>query len=259
LLYRALGWEIPEFAHLPMMLNSKGEKLSKRHAAVSVHEYRDRGFSPMGVLNYLVRFGWSSGDQEIFRREELISLFSWDRVNKSDGKFDEKKFADVAFEHLKRDDLTSLDQYTQWVRPFLFARGLTDVPEATLRAAIPGVRERARTLVDAAQDLDFYFRENPEFDPKAREKFLSRDAAKRLMALANLLGGLEPWSASALEEAGKRFAETEKLTLKDFAQAARVALTGKAASPPLFEVMAVLGREKTLDRLRRAADLASVE
>lgn len=257
LLYRALGWEPPEFAHLPMMLNSKGEKLSKRHASVSVQDYRDRGFSPMGVLNYLVRFGWSFGDQEIFSREELIRHFDWARVNKSDGRFDEKKFADVAFEHLKREDLTSLDDYVAWVRPFLSQRGLGSPPEDTLRAAIPGIRERARTLADAATDLEFYFRDVPELDDKARQKFLTQETKPRLAALADTLAPVEPWQAAALEASAKTWAESQGLALKDFAQAARVALTGRAASPPLFDVMAVLGRERSIERLRRAVSLVS--
>ncbi|HYO93584.1 MAG TPA: glutamate--tRNA ligase [Polyangiaceae bacterium] len=257
LLYQAFGWQPPEFAHLPMMLSAKGEKLSKRHASVAVQDYRERGFSAMGVLNYLVRFGWSFGDQEIFSRGELIEHFSWDRVNKSDGKFDEKKFADVAFEHLKRDDLTSLDEYVEWVRPFLAQRGVADVPADTLRSAIPGVRERARTLVDAAQDLAFYFTEPPEYEEKARLKFLTSGASAHLLALGSALAALEPWSAATLEEAAKRWAEERGLALKDFAQAARVALTGRSASPPLFEVMAVLGRDKSLSRLKLGAKLAS--
>lgn len=256
LLYRALGWTPPQFAHLPLMLNAKGEKLSKRDGAVSVQDYRDRGFTPMGVLNYLVRFGWSFGDQEIFSRQELIERFSWDRVNKSDGKFDEKKFADVAFEHLKRPDLTSLDEYVAWVKPFLERRGLHDVPEAKLRAAIGGIRERARTLVDAAHDLDFYFRDPPEMDEKAQKKFLTPESAGRLEQLAAVVGAVDPWEAPALEHAVKTWAEQQGLALKDFAQAARVALTGRSASPPLFDVMAVLGKEDSLRRLARGAALA---
>ncbi|HLV64647.1 MAG TPA: glutamate--tRNA ligase, partial [Polyangiaceae bacterium] len=256
LLYRAFGWEPPEFAHLPMMLSPKGDKLSKRHASVSVQEYRDRGYPPMGVLNYIVRFGWSLGDQEIFSRKELIEAFSWDRVNKSDGKFDEKKFADVAFEHLKRDELTPLAEYAERVRPFLEQRGLTNVPEDRLRAAIPGIRERARTLVDAAHDLDYYFREPPELDEKARAKFLTRDAAAHLTGLRAALADVEPWQAATLEAKTKEWAEASGLTMKDFAQAARVALTGRSASPPLFEVMVVLGREQTLSRLARGSELA---
>lgn len=256
LLYRALGWDPPEFAHLPLMLNAKGEKLSKRDGAVSVQEYRDRGFTPMGVLNYLVRFGWSSGDQEIFSRKELVSLFGWDRVNKSDGKFDEKKFADVAFEHLKRPELTSLDEYCDWVKPFLARRGLDNVADATLRAAVPGIRERARTLGDAAHDLDYYFRETPELDEKASKKFLTAEVAPRLRALAGVLGNVGTWQAATLEQAVKQWADEQGLTLKDFAQAARVALTGRSASPPLFDVMEVLGRDASLSRLVRGAEFA---
>jgi glutamyl-tRNA synthetase len=251
-----LGFEPPEFAHLPMMMSPKGEKLSKRHADVSVQDYRARGYSPMGVLNYVVRFGWSSGDREIFGREELISLFGWDRVNKSDGKFDEKKFADVAFEHLKRDDLTPLPSYAEGVKPFLAERGIVDPDPALLLRAIPGIRERARTLKDAAFDLDFYFREPPEVDPKAREKLLDAPAAALMVELADALGSVPGWDAASLEAAARVFAEGKGRIMKDVAQPARVALTGRAASPPLFEVMAVLGRERSLARLHRAPSLS---
>jgi len=221
-----------------------------------VKEYRDKGFSPMGVLNYLVRFGWSAGDKEIFSREELIQLFSWDHVNKGDGKFDEKKFADVAFEQLKRPELTSLDEYVAWVKPFLAQRGIENPDEALLRQAIPGVRERARTLVDAAFDLDFYFRELPELDEKARQKFLTPAAAPHLSALRGLFEAATVWQAEPLESALKQWVESSGLTMKDVAQPVRVALTGRSASPPLFDVMTVLGREQSLSRLARAAEIA---
>lgn len=256
LLYRAFGWETPEFAHLPLMMSARGEKLSKRDAAVGVQDYRDRGYSPMGVLNYLVRFGWSFGDQEIFSRAELIEHFNWDRVNKSDGKFDEKKFSDVVFEHLKREDLISLDEYEAWVRPFLAKRELLNPSAELLRAGIPTIRERAKTLVDAAAALDFYVREAPLFDADAQKKFLTPETGPRLTALAAALREVRPWAASELEQRAKRFAEEGSLALKDFAQAARVAVTGRSASPPLFDVMVVLGRERTLERLESAAALA---
>jgi glutamyl-tRNA synthetase len=184
-------------------------------------------------------------------------LFDWNRVNKSDGKFDEKKFADVAFEHLKRTELTSLEEYVEWVQPFLLARGVQSAPESRLRAAIPGIRERARTLSDAAVDLDFYFRAEPELDDKASKKFLTPESGPKLLSLAEALRRVESWSANELEIAVKHFAESAGFELKDFAQAARVALTGRGASPPLFEVMAVLGRDVTLTRLTRGAELAS--
>ncbi len=257
LIYRALGWDPPEFAHLPMMLSPKGDKLSKRHTAVSVQEYRDRGYPAAGVLNYIVRFGWSSGDQEIFGLQELVQKFSWDHVNKSDGKFDDKKFADVAFEHLKRPELTPLDTYAENVRPFLAERGLTDPNARILLAAIPGIRERARTYKDAASDLDFYFREPPELDVKARDKLLDTAGAARLVELAAALDGQEAWEAPALESAVRVWSEARGLAVKDVAQPARVALTGRSASPPLFEVMVVLGKDRSLARLRRAPALVS--
>ena len=257
LLFRAFGWELPQFAHLPMMLSRKGEKLSKRHGAVSVREYREKGYTPDAVLNYLVRFGWSFGDQEIFSRQQLIEAFDWERVGKADGKFDEKKFADVAFEHLKNDELTSLDEYVAAAAPFLEARGV-EAKGSLLRETIPTVRTRARTLVDAADAVDFYFRDPPEMDEKARAKFLKPEAAPRLRALRATLEAVEPWTAEGLESAFNAWLEREQLTMKDVAQPARVALTGRKASPGLFEVMTALGRDRALDRLTRGAEIAEL-
>jgi glutamyl-tRNA synthetase len=256
LLYRAFGWEPPEFAHLPMMLSPKGEKLSKRHTAVSVQDYRDRGYPPAAVLNYIVRFGWSYGDQEIFSREELIKAFDWERVNRGDGKFDEKKFADTAFEHLKREELTPLAEYVRAVRPFLVERGLPAPDDEALLHAVPTIRERARTLKEAAAALDFYFRDPPELDEKARDKLLGPDEATRLAELATTLASESDWRAEPLEAAARGFCEARGIAMKDIAQAARVAVTGRSASPPLFEVMAVLGKERSLARLARAPEIA---
>ena len=256
MLYRALGWDPPEFAHLPMMLSPSGEKLSKRHAAVAVQDYRERGYTPMGVLNYLVRFGWSFGDQEIFSREQLVGAFTWDRVGKSDGKFDEKKFADVAFEHLKRPELTSVERYAELVTPFLVARGIADPDQDRLRRAEPLIRERARTLIEAAAALDYFFREPPELDEAARTKFLRPEAAPRLRSLAGELARAELFEAAVLEQLFRAWVEAQGIAMKEVAQPARVALTGRAASPPLFDVMAVLGREQSRQRLLRAADIA---
>lgn len=257
LVYRALGWEPPAFAHLPMMLSPKGEKLSKRHAAVAVQDYRQRGYSPMGVLNYLVRFGWSHGDQEVFSREELIALFGWDHVGKSAGKFDEKKFLDVNFEHLKQERLTSAETYVAAVTPFLERRGLTTPDPNLLRAALPQVRERARTYEEAAHALDYFFRELPELDPTAAAKFLTPTAAAVLVELGDRLEHCSQWASPALEEAFRAWLGDTGRELKSVAQAVRVALTGRTASPPLFDVMALLGREGTLRRLRHAAATTS--
>lgn len=255
LLYRAFGWDSPEFAHLPLMMSPAGEKLSKRNASVAVQDYRERGYTPMGVLNYLVRFGWSYGDQEIFSRKQLVDLFSWDRVGRSDGKFDEKKFADVAFEHLKRPELCSMAEFAEWVRPFLAARGLTTVDAERLARAIPTIRERSHTLVEAADLLDFYLREPPVLDEAARP-LLSRVAAPLLEQVLGICRTAEPFTATELETRFKAWVESAGIKMKDVAQPVRVALTGRKASPGLFDVMVVLGREAAVERLARAIQTA---
>jgi glutamyl-tRNA synthetase len=254
LIYEALGHEPPTFAHLPLMLAQNGEKLSKRHAAVSVDEYRALGYSPMGVLNYLVRFGWSYGDEEIFSRDDLVQKFDWANVGKADGKFDPKKFADVAFEHLKRADLTSLPSYATMVRPFLRELGIETPDEEQLLHAIPTVRERGRTLREAADAMAFYFRP-PVFDEKAKAKFLTPDAAGRLAELEAILAGLTSWEQASIEAIVQGWLSERGLAIKDIAQPARVALTGRPVSPGLYEVLAVLGKDESLARLHRGIEL----
>ena len=255
MLYEAMGWPVPELAHLPMMLSPKGEKLSKRHAAVSVWEYRDKGYTPEAVLNYLVRFGWSSGDREIFSRQDLIEHFSWDHVGKSDGKFDDKKFADVAFEHLKQPELTPDAEYLRLVVPFLEKAGIENPDRARLAQALPLIRERARDLGDAAHHLDFYFREPPTFDDKAKAKFLTAAAGPILEGVSEELGAVSAWTAASLEAAVSAYVTTGGLEMKVVAQPLRVALTGRSASPGLYEVLEVLGRELSLARLATAATI----
>jgi glutamyl-tRNA synthetase len=256
LLYRAFGWEHPEFAHLPMMLSSKGAKISKRDAAVGVQDYQALGYTAPGVVNYLVRFGWSLGDQEIFTMQQLVDSFSWDRCSKSDGKFDPKKFADVAFEHLKNPELTPEDLYKELVKPALAERGLTDIPQATLDAAVPLIRERAPTVIDAAAALDYFFRDEPEFEAKAQRKFLTPETVDALQKLLELYEAAQDWSAEGLEQAMRDYIEKHDVKMKVLAQPARVAVTGRSASPPLFDVMAVLGQDVCLARLRRAIEVA---
>ncbi|GAC1353107.1 MAG: glutamate--tRNA ligase [Polyangiales bacterium] len=254
MLYRAFGAEPPKFAHLPMMLAPSGEKLSKRHGTVSVEEYQNNGFSPTGLLNYLVRFGWSHGDEEVFSLEEMIEKFDWAGCNKSDGKFDAKKLAAINHEHLKQERLTPTDAYADAVTPFLEKRGIVmDGKRAQLLQAIPTVRERAHTFVEAAEALDFYFRHAPVFDAKAEAKFLTASNAPMLEELANLVDSIADWSLVALETAFAKYLESKQLQIKDVAQPARVALTGRSVSPGIYETMAVLGRDQTALRLREGA------
>jgi glutamyl-tRNA synthetase len=250
LLYEAFGAKPPAFAHLPMMLAPNGEKLSKRHGAVSVTEYRDQGYSPRAVLNYLARFGWSFGDQEVFSIDELIAAFDWDRCNRADGKFDAKKFLAINHEHLKAERLTSTDEYVERVLPFLAKRGLTGIDAAKVKAAIPMIRERATTFVDAAERLDFVFRDPPEMDAAAAAKFLGEGTKAMRDDFAAVLEHVEPWTAPAIEARVVGWLAEKNLQIKDVAQPARVALTGKTASPGLYDVLAALGRERAVARLR---------
>ena len=260
LLYEAFGHPPPAFAHLPMMLAANGEKLSKRHGAVSVTEYRDQGYAPRAVLNYLARFGWSHGDQEVFSLGELVEAFDWEHCNRSDGKFDAKKFLAINHEHLKTPRLVPDDEYVDRLLPFLEKRGLTGLDRARVAQAIPLIRERATTFVDAAARLDFLFRDRPTVDPAAAAKFLDapnaallRELAKVLEELPTWTAGNSDWEASNLKQAIDAWLLEKKLQIKDVAQPARVALTGSTTSPGLYEVIAALGREQTLVRLRADA------
>jgi glutamyl-tRNA synthetase len=256
LLYEALGARVPEFAHLPMMLAPNGEKLSKRHGAVSVTEYRDKGYAPAAVLNYLARFGWSHGDQEVFSRDELVQAFSWEACGRGDGKFDEKKFVSINHEHLKTERLLSAGEYAERLLPFLAQRGLAGVTKEAVEQALYTVRERARTFVEAADMLDYFFRDVPVMDEKAQKKFLVKDAAPRLRDFRAALAESTEWTESALETQANAHLEKAGLQIKDVAQPARVALTGRSASPGLYQVLFVLGREVSLARLSRGVEIA---
>jgi glutamyl-tRNA synthetase len=256
LIYEALGRRPPEFAHLPMMLAPNGEKLSKRHGAVSVGEYRDQGYAPAAVLNYLARFGWSHGDQEVFSMGELVAAFDWEHCNRSDGKFDAKKFLAINHEHLKTERLVPTDEYVRTLLPFLEKRGLSGVDAERVAAVVPMIRERATTFVDAADRLDFVFRDPPVVDPAAAAKFLVPAHAERLVELAKVVEGVDAWNAPAIEAAVEAWLARAGLPIKDVAQPARVALTGRTASPGLFDVIAALGRDRAAARLRAGAAAA---
>jgi glutamyl-tRNA synthetase len=255
LLYEAFGKRPPEFAHLPMMLAPNGEKLSKRHGAVSVSEYKDKGYSPRAVLNYLARFGWSHGDQEVFSLEELVQAFDWEHCNRADGRFDAKKFLAINHEHLKSERLTASREYAEQTLPFLRARGL-EASRDDVEGTVWLIRERATTFADAADRLDFVFRDPPAVDDSAAAKFLVKSSAANLQELAAIVERTEPWTAQALEQAIEPWVTGAGLQMKDVAQPARVALTGRTASPGLFDVLVVLGRERAVRRLRAAAEIA---
>jgi glutamyl-tRNA synthetase len=255
LLYQALGATPPSFAHCPVILAQNGQKLSKRFAAVSVKEYAEQGYLPDAMLNYLVRLGWSHGDQEIFTRAELIEKFDFDHVGSGGAKYDLKKLAAVQSEHLRMLEPAKL---AELALPFVHARGLeVSADDPRVVPAFATVRVRASTLADAAERVDFYFREPPLFDEAAAKKFLVASAAPHLAGLAEAVDAAAPFEEAAIEAAVNRWSEQRGVAMKDFAQAARVALTGRSAAPGLFEIMAVLGRETSVRRLRAAEQRAT--
>ena len=256
MIYEAFGVKAPEFAHLPMMLAPSGEKLSKRHGAVSVFEYKDTGYSPNAVLNYLARFGWSFGDQEVFSKEELVQAFSWESCGRGDGKFDAKKFLAINHEHLKTERLTPADEYAERTVPFLEARNMSGITAENVKRALYTIRERATTFVQAAEMLDPFFREPPVMDEKAAEKFLVKDAAPRLTGFRDALAKAAEWTETALEASVNAWLAETGLEMKAVGQPVRVALMGRTASPGLYQVLFVLGRDVSLARLTRAAETA---
>lgn len=255
LLYEALEAPLPQFAHLPMMLAPDGQKLSKRHGAVSVGEYRDRGIPAAGLLNYLVRFGWSFGDQEIFSMPDLISKFGWENCSKADGKFDMKKLSAIAFEHLKNPTLTSDATYVDELSRFLDKRGFAGFDRARIASLLPLVRERALSYADAAEALDYFFRDVPVYDEKAVKKVLGPDKVGTLEKARDLFASIDDFDAKNLDTRFHEFIQTNGLDIKNVAQPVRVAVTGRTASPGLFDVLALVGKELVLSRIDHAITL----
>lgn len=246
LMYEALGTTPPRFAHLPMILGADKTRLSKRHGAVSVLQYRDEGYLPEALLNYLARLGWSAGDQEIFTREELIAKFDWTAVGHTAGVFNPEKLRWVNAEHLKRK---SAFEMAALVKPRFEARGWRWGSEARLERIAVLFRERARTLAELEAAAAFLF-DPPAIDEAAAVKFLTPAIAPVLAELLGALPQVEPFAEAGLKPLFDRLIAKHTIKLVSLAQACRVAITGGTVSPPIFDVMEVLGRDETIARLR---------
>ena len=251
-LYEAFGHELPQFAHVPLILGTDKARLSKRHGATSVTAYRDMGYFPEAVVNYLVRLAWSYGDQEIFSRAELIEKFSLENVGKSAGVFNPEKFLWVNFQYLKSK---SLSQLAEEIVPFIRAKGYP-IPEdkVWLEKMIGTLQERAKTLTELVESAHYYLSDEIAFEAKTAKKFLTADVAGPLQSLTDKLSELTDFNESAIEHAFTRTLEEHGLKMGALAQPVRVALTGGTVSPGIHEVIAVLGKERTIRRLRNALD-----
>jgi len=253
-LYQAMGYPVPAFAHVPLILGLDRSPLSKRHGATSVLAYRDLGFFPEAMVNYLVRLGWSHGDQEIFSLPELIEKFRIEDVGKSAGVFDMEKLQWVNSHYMKT---LPLERLVDGVKPFLEARGLRDLEDAWIARMVATMRERARTLLELVDNAHYYFGDEVEIDPKAGGKFLRPEMRSLLADLTERLARTPTWEAPSIHAVFEGVMAERDLALGKVAQPVRVAVTGGTASPGIFEVLEVLGRERSLARLRRATESIS--
>ena len=254
LLYQALGERIPEFAHVPLILGPDRKRLSKRHGATSVIAYREMGFLPEALFNYLVRLGWSYGDQEIFTKDELIEKFSLENVGSSASIFDMEKLRWLNGHYIRQK---SPEELVEPLLPFLKAKGYPEKPVDYLARAIQTLQPRCATLAEMADAMDFYMLDEVAYDPKAAENFLTSETSVFLEEIIGAISKNEGrFEEKALEELFRRMAEEHGVKLKVIAQAVRVALTGRTASPGLFEIMDILGKEVVINRLRKAVEYA---
>jgi glutamyl-tRNA synthetase len=252
LMYAGLGYPAPTFAHLPMILGADKARLSKRHGATSVTAYRDMGYLPEAVVNYLVRLGWSHGDQELFTREELVGAFDFKDVGATAGVFNPEKMAWVNHEWLKKLDDATL---AKKALPYFRAAGLPAEDDDKLRHVCSVAKERAKTFGEYVQQFR-YFYAPIALDPKAKEKHLTADTRPILEAIRAAIAALPSLDTAAIEKVFHDEAAARGLGLGKVAQPVRVALTGGTASPGMYDVVQILGKDETLRRLDDAIRLA---
>ncbi|MCK0197636.1 glutamate--tRNA ligase [Ancylobacter sp. 6x-1] len=253
-IYAALGWNVPKMAHIPLIHGPDGAKLSKRHGALGVDAYRAMGYLPAALRNYLVRLGWSHGDQEIFSTEEMASLFDLDKVGRSAARFDFAKLENLNGIYMRQTPDAELMTAIEDLLPYLpegpaLAARLTPEKKAQLLAAMPGLKERARTLVELIDSAAYITDDRPLKMEEKAAALLTPEARALLGRVGEALAGVEEWSAASTEAEVRKVAEAAGVKLGAVAQPLRAALTGRTTSPGIFDVLAVLGREESLARL----------
>jgi glutamyl-tRNA synthetase len=249
----ALGAAIPVYAHVPMILGADGAKLSKRHGAVSVLQYREEGFLPEALLNYLVRLGWSHGDQEVFSIEEMKQLFDISDVNKAASAFNPDKLLWLNQQHIMR---ATPERLAHYLKPQLEALGVHVTDDRKLAAVAKAQQERAKTLKEMAENSKFFFTEVSSYDEKAAKKNLTAEAVAPLTTIRQKLAALESWTAAAIHDAVNQAAAELAVGMGKVAQPIRVAVSGTSVSPPIDVTLEVLGKDVTLARLGLAVAYA---
>ncbi len=254
-IYEAFSSKMPQFAHLPMILGHDKSRLSKRHGATSVLAYKDMGYLPEAIVNYLARLGWSHGDQEIFTKDEMVNFFSIENIGKSAAVFNPEKLLWLNSHYIIRSDSERL---AELVIPFLINKGIIesdkDIDLKWLSKAINLLKERAKTLDELANSLNYFIADSIEIDPKIAQKFLMPQSIKYLIELKNALLSLDDFSSASIEKIFNTLAESYSLKLGAIAQPVRVAITGGTASPGIYELIEIIGREKTIDRLSKVIE-----
>jgi glutamyl-tRNA synthetase len=252
ILYEALGLPMPAFAHLPLILATEGGRLSKRKGATAISEFRSMGYLSKALVNFLLLLGWSPGEnREVIEPAEAITLFDIKHVNKTAAVLDLDKLNWINNQYLKAEDP---DKLTDEVIPLLAARGLIDagaVDRGYVRAVVGLLQARLTTLNDFPDRADFFFLNEPVMDPKAEEKFLSKDLSREFGAFAGRLSGLSQFETSSIEEAFRQLVDELHIEAKALIHPVRVALTGKTIGPGLFEVIYYLGRQRSIERLMK--------
>lgn len=251
LLYSALGYPLPEFAHLPMILGADKTRLSKRHGATSVMAYKEMGYLPEALINYLARLGWSCGDEEIFSMSALVEKFSLESVGKSSGVFNPEKLAWLNQHYIKE---SSNERLAGLIAPLIAEAGLKTPDACTLAFMAGTLKGRAKTVREMFDSGKFYFIDDVAFDEAAVTKFLTQESADILKAIMEGLTGAEPFNEASIEAVFSAVMAANDMKLGKLAQPVRVALTGSTVSPGIFETIAALGKDKTIGRLRRALE-----
>jgi glutamyl-tRNA synthetase len=249
LVYKALDCPLPVYGHVPMVLGTDKSRFSKRHGAVSVSAYRDMGYLPDAMLNYLVRLGWSHGDQEFFTRQELIEVFDLEHIGRSAGVFDPEKLLSLNADHIRA---TPVEELVEPLKPLLKRHGTAVEDTNLLLKVIETLHARSKTLDDMAQSALFYFADEIDYEEKAARKFLKPAVLEAMQLLLAQLETLESFSEENLETAFKAVMDQTGLKLGKIAQPVRVALTGRTASPGIFEVATIIGKNKVIARLKKA-------
>jgi len=254
-IYQALGWTVPAMAHIPLIHGPDGSKLSKRHGALGVDAYRAMGYLPAAMRNYLVRLGWAHGDQEIFTTEEMIAAFDLAHIGRSPARFDFAKLENLNGHYIRTSTDADLLARLEELLPHIadgqdLASKMTPALRTKMLAAMPALKERAKTLVELFDSTRFLWASRPlELNEQAKA-LLTPEAKSGTAALLPELAGITDWSAQTVEGIVRSFAERSGLKLGAVAQPLRAALTGRTTSPPIFDVLAVLGKDESLARLR---------